>query len=120
MSEAGLAKVHFITWALICLRRIFLTNISSHLWSHELKGANHRAFHFVHSTQFPSESKINQPSSKDKFEKFQFIITSTEPDFQTEWIVGMEENIVGFDVEVADTGFVQVLESFSKLGDYFV
>ena len=38
------------------------------------------------------------------------------PDFQTERVVGMEENIVGFDVEVTHPGLVQVLKGFSELG----
>ena len=38
------------------------------------------------------------------------------PDFQTEGVVRMEENIVGFDVEVADPSLVQILQGFSKLG----
>ena len=38
------------------------------------------------------------------------------PDFQTERVVGMEENIVGFDVKVAHPGLVQVLKGFSELG----
>ena len=37
------------------------------------------------------------------------------PDFQTERVVRMEENIVGFDVEVADSRLVQILQGFSKL-----
>ena len=37
------------------------------------------------------------------------------PDFQTKRVVRMEENIVGFDVEVADSRLVQILQGFSKL-----
>ena len=38
------------------------------------------------------------------------------PDFETERVVGMEENIVGFDVEVADARLVQIFQGFGKLG----
>ena len=88
-----------------------------YLWCHELEGANHGALHLVHPTKFSGKPEVNQPEvqhtiriitwaifqndfnfNRLKFLKAYLWWLRSLPNFKTERIIGVEEDIVWFDV----------------------